>query len=158
MNTKDKLTLKWIIIITVILIAVAVMYYQNRPIKEVEEPVIKQYRMKVKPIIDQIMFLDDELLEICRNAKIEKPEQVSELFETLCRKCENHYKSKIKENMTNKEVKTILDRTFNIWDSFTRQAIKEGGNVAIIGEILSKYTFKKEFLKNEELKRVYETL
>lgn len=41
MTDKDKLTLKWIIIAAVIFIAVAVMYYKNRPIKEVKQ--VKEY-------------------------------------------------------------------------------------------------------------------
>ena len=52
MTDKQQNTLKWIIIAAVILIAVAVMYQVNKPLKEVQEPIIKQYRMEVKPIID----------------------------------------------------------------------------------------------------------
>jgi hypothetical protein len=46
MNSKQHNTIKWIIIITVIVLAVLVMYKLNKPIKEVEVkeyPIYKMY-------------------------------------------------------------------------------------------------------------------
>lgn len=47
MTDKDKLTIKWLIIAAVMLIAVAVMYHFNKPLKEVQENKIEYstYRM-----------------------------------------------------------------------------------------------------------------
>lgn len=41
MTEHDKNFIKWLLIALTIFIAVAVMYYQNRPIKEVEQ--VKEY-------------------------------------------------------------------------------------------------------------------
>ena len=104
------------------------------------------------------MFLDDELLQICRDTICDTPESIQQLNEDLCKKCEKYYKERISKDMNAKNVKVILDKTFNLWDSFTRMAIKEGGKMAILGELFSKYTFKKQLLLNEKLADVYNKL
>ena len=55
------------------------------------------------------MFLDDKLLEICREATINIPDDIQKLNKTLCKECEDYYKSRIKETMTNQEVKATFD-------------------------------------------------
>jgi len=104
------------------------------------------------------MFLDDELLEMCRVADCSTPDNIQQLNIDLCKKCEDYYKSKIKPGMTNKEVKIILDKTFNLWDSFTRMAIKEDGALALLGVLFKKYSFKEQFLSNDEVARIYKNL
>jgi uncharacterized sporulation protein YeaH/YhbH (DUF444 family) len=104
------------------------------------------------------MFLDEELLELCRNAVCDTHEDIQNLNVQLCEKCETYYKSKITPNMRKMEVKAILDRTFNLWDSFTRTAIKEDGKMKILGTLFQSYTFKKQFLSNPDMERVYGTL
>ena len=104
------------------------------------------------------MFLDDELLEMCRAKDCSIPENIQQLNADLCNRCQDYYKAKILPNMQKKEVKVILDRTFNLWDSFTRMAIKEGGRMAILGELFSEYTFKKQLLSNDEMARIYGSL
>jgi hypothetical protein len=104
------------------------------------------------------MFLDDELLEMCRAADCSEPDNIQQLNVDLCDKCKNYYKAKILPNMPKKDVKAILDKTFNLWDSFTRMAIKEGGRMALLGEMFSKYTFKKQLLSNDEIARIYGSL
>lgn len=44
------------------------------------------------------MFLDDELLEMCRVADCSEPDNIQQLNVDLCRKCEDYYKSKIVPN------------------------------------------------------------
>ena len=47
MTQKQHLTIKWLVIALLLIIAVLVMYYKHRPIKEVEEkieyPTYKMY-------------------------------------------------------------------------------------------------------------------
>jgi len=104
------------------------------------------------------MFLDDELLEMCSVADCSEADNIQQLNVDLCRKCEAYYKSKIVPNMPKKDVKVVLDKTFNLWDSFTRMAIKEGGRMALLGEMFSKYTFKQQFLSHDEMARIYGSL
>ena len=105
------------------------------------------------------MFLDDELLEICKHAGVINPQDVQELNKTLCGKCEDYYKSKITPISTNKEVKVILDRTFNLFDSFVRMALKSDiYHVKIFGELFKDFNFKKQFLSNEKMKEIYNKL
>lgn len=104
------------------------------------------------------MFLDNELLEMCRAKDCSIPDNIQQLNVELCEKCEQYYKSKILPNMLKKDVKAVLDRTFNLWDSFTRMAIKEGGNMQLLGELFQQYTFKKQLLSNDEMARIYGSL
>lgn len=104
------------------------------------------------------MFLDDELLEMCRVADCSEPDNIQQLNVDLCKKCKDYYTSKISPNMLKKDLKAVLDKTFNLWDSFTRMAIKEGGRMALLGEMFSKYTFKKQLLSNDEMARIYGSL
>jgi len=104
------------------------------------------------------MFLDEELLEICRKADASTSKGICDLNDKLCGKCEDYYKSKITSGMRKKDVKVILDRTFNLWDSFVRMALKEGGEMAIIGELFQDFSFKDQFLSNPKMKEIYENL
>ena len=104
------------------------------------------------------MFLDDELLEMCKNADFSETENIQQLNVDLCIKCETYYKAKIYPNISKKEVKAVLDKTFNLWDSFTRMAIKEGGRMKLLGELFQSHTFKKQLLSNDEMARIYGSL
>jgi len=101
------------------------------------------------------MFLDDELLEMCKNADCSTEDKIQQLNVDLCTKCEMYYKTKIVPNMAKKEVKTILDKTFSLWDSFVRMGKKETESVRIIVEMFEKYSFKKQLLSNSEMARIY---
>jgi hypothetical protein len=105
------------------------------------------------------MFLDDELLKACKEFGIAADkDSLQELNEKLCTICENYYKPQITVGMSKKEVKVILDRTFNAWDSFVRMLIKEGDFNAILGELFHSYSFKRQFLSNEALRKLYDNL
>lgn len=105
------------------------------------------------------MFFDDELLKICEQSELSTSQNIQELNKILCGKCEDYYKSKITPTSTNKEVKIILDRTFNLFDSFVRMALKsEKSQINILGKLFKEFTFKKQFLSNEKMKEIYNKL
>lgn len=104
------------------------------------------------------MFLDDELLEMCKVAELETPQNIKELNNALCVKCEEYFKNRLTEKMTNKEVKTILDRTFNLWDSFVRSLVKGDYAMKILAEFFGEHSFKNQLLANENVARVYNSL
>jgi len=104
------------------------------------------------------MFLDEKLLEMCRAKDCSIPDNIQQLNVELCKECEQYFKSKILPNMIKKDVKAVMDRTFNLWDSFTRMAIKEGENMKLLGELFQQYTFKKQLLSNDEMARIYGSL
>ena len=105
------------------------------------------------------MFLDDELLKMCEDTIINTPDNVIELNNDICQKCENYYKSKLTENSTDKEVKCILDRTFNLFDSFVINAKKsQNHQIKTFGELFENHTFKKQFLANNKVKEIYDKL
>jgi len=105
------------------------------------------------------MFLDEELIETCKNSKADTPEGVQNLNMVVCRLCEGYYKSKLTANSSDKDVKTVLDRTFGLFDSFVRIANKsEDAKLNILGEMFEKHTFKKQFLQDEKIRKIYESL
>ena len=96
------------------------------------------------------MFLDEELLEICKNADFDTAEQIQQLSIDIYTKCEQYYKTRIFVSMPKRDVKIILNKTFNLFDSFVRMA-KENPNIKlqILGEMFEKYSFKHQFLANK---------
>ncbi len=105
------------------------------------------------------MFLDEKLLSMCENAQAEKPEDIQNLVQELIDECQNYYKARLKPGMTNKEAKTIVDRTFNLWDSFAKMAsLSTDPKLQTFGEVFKKRTFKKFFSDTPELKRIYEKI
>jgi len=105
------------------------------------------------------MFLDEKLIEICKNTDVDTPEKIQELNRVICRECELYYKSKINLQMGRLEVKAILDRTFNLYDSFVKMALKSNDyKLQILGEMFQKYTFKSQLLENKEMARIYALL
>ena len=105
------------------------------------------------------MFLDDELIQFCRNAELNTPEAIQQLNIDVCKKCEDYYKGKLYKNATNNDVKVILNKIFNLFDSFVRMAKKDKNKTMnIIGDLFEKYTFKKQFLQNKEMDIIYKSL
>lgn len=104
------------------------------------------------------MFLDEMLLEECRNSDLKEVGSLDVLNRNLCKMCEKYYKDRLSDSMTPKEVKALLDRTFNLWDSFLKMAQKEGGELGILADLFSEYSFKKQFLANEKINEVYKNL
>ena len=104
------------------------------------------------------MFLDDKLLEMCREADCRTADKINQLYQALLDECECYYKFLLRPNMTNKEVKVVLDRTFALWDSFTGRATKEEGKMKTLGKLFQNYTFKNAFLGNEKLANLYNKL
>lgn len=108
------------------------------------------------------MFLDDILYNTCEQSDILKTD-IQLLNNTLCKICEDYYKEGLKklsdENTTSKNIKVILDRTFNLWDLFVLKAQKSNlSKMQALANLFSKHTFKSQFLLNSEMKSLYETL
>ena len=106
-----------------------------------------------------IMFLDDELLKMCEDYNGTTPEEVQRLNVDICKKCEDYYKSKINMTLSNKEVKVILNKTFNLFDSFVRMAKKsKTKKTQLLGGMFEKFSFKLQFLENKEMAIFYMNL
>ncbi len=105
------------------------------------------------------MFLDEKLLNICKEADIKEGKDVQTLHTKLINECQDYYKARIKPGMPNKEVKVIIDRTFNLWTSFTNMASSsEDKTLALLGKLCTTHTFKNAFMNHPELKKVYDKL
>ena len=102
------------------------------------------------------MFLDNELLQMYEQSEPDTPEKLQQLNRDICLKCEVYYKSRLNPKMTNNEIKIILDRTFNLFNSFVKMAIKsDSKKVRILGKMFEGHTFKKQFLENNEVAKIY---
>lgn len=105
------------------------------------------------------MFLDEELLLICMCYEGTTPESIQQLNKDVCQKCEDYYKSKIKSDMSQTELKAIIDRTFNLWNSFVRMLLKDNDkSLNILGKLFTKFTFKDQFFSHKELSDIYNKL
>ena len=104
------------------------------------------------------MFLDDELLELCRNAAFDE-DGIQKLNVDVCTKCESYYKSKLYPTISKDELRVIMNKTFKLFDSFVRLAkADKDRTMQILGEMFEKHSFKKQLLSNPEMKRIYESL
>jgi arginyl-tRNA synthetase len=105
------------------------------------------------------MFLDDELLEMCKNCKCETLEDIQQLSADIYDKCGLYYKKKITINSTRNEVKTILDITFNLFDSFVKSALNSNDYKLItLGQLFEKYSFKSHLLSDKKVAKIYNSL
>ncbi len=105
------------------------------------------------------MFLDDKLIKICEDFEIETTDDVQKLNQKLINKCVDYYTDKLNENMTNKEVKVILQKTFNLFDNFVRMLEKsKNSKLNVLHKLFKDYTFKQQFLANQEVAEVYAKL
>ena len=103
------------------------------------------------------MFLDEKLLQMCKDG-MDTGEDIQKLYSDLCIECGSYYKNNMHNSMTRSELKTLLNKTFNLWDSFVRMAKKSGGITEIFGGICERNTFKSQFLSGPELSRIYNSL
>ncbi len=105
------------------------------------------------------MFLDEELLLMCMCSEADTPEKIQQLNIDVCVKCEGYYKSKLHATSSQTEIKVVLDRTFNLFDSFVRMAKKDADvKLNILGKMFEKYTYKSQFLSNEKMNNIYNKL
>ena len=105
------------------------------------------------------MFLDDKLLEICKNSNLETTEDIQRLNKKIVSECSDYYIPKINQNLTNKDVKTILDKTFNLFDSFVRSLQKsKDEKLIILAKLFKEHTFNKQLLSNRKLRDIYDGL
>lgn len=108
------------------------------------------------------MFLDERLLERCKQSDIQDDfEKTALLTRDLFSMCDEYYKKQFKEAKatTGKEMKVILDRTFNFFDLFVRNALKsEDENLQICGKIFQEYSYKTAFLEDPEIRAIYERI
>lgn len=98
------------------------------------------------------MFLDDELLKMCKKADLT---DIQKLYNDVFTTCESYYKGLINPKSTDRQMKTAVDKSFNLYDSFARSLKKE---LPILSELFTEGKFKKMFLSHKELKKVYESL
>lgn len=105
------------------------------------------------------MFLDDKVLQMCQQRAIKNPEQIQQLYVDVQTEFEKHYKSNLKEGMTNKEMKVVIDHTFNLYDSFVRLCLKSKDHqLKILGTLFKENTFKMQFMKNKAAADAYSNL
>lgn len=105
------------------------------------------------------MFLDDEVLEMCKNAKLDTPEDIQNFYSEVCTKFDDFRIKNMNPFMSKKELKSSINKTFNLWDSMVRMCLKSADRkVIILGEMFQKYSYKNDFLKNTEMKRIYDSL
>ncbi len=100
-------------------------------------------------------FLDDQLYHHVMNRQLDKSDDFKDLLNELYR-CENYWKPKVDLGLTStKEVKILIDRTFNGWDLFVKKLVKEKWFLA---DVIVKYSYKEIFMENTELKKSYDRL
>lgn len=106
------------------------------------------------------MFLDEELLKIVEETEINSGYDIIKLNDIICNKCQDYYKEKIIPSQTSyKEAKVILNKTFNLFDSFVRLCKKHKSPIVnIMGDMFEKHTFKSQFLQNERMAEIYNKL
>jgi hypothetical protein len=104
------------------------------------------------------MFLDDELLEMCKNSDTSM-EGIHKLNADICDKCQDYYVVRMYPGMSKVEAKRVLDRTFNLFDSFVRAAKKSNNyKLRFLGDFFEQHSFKKQFMGVTDLREMYESL
>jgi len=101
-------------------------------------------------------FLDDQLYNHVMSKNLRDSKDFQDMLNELYRICENYWKPKVDIGSTSKrEVKVLIDRTFNGWDLFVKKLIKEKW---VLADVIVKYSYKEIFMDNAELKKSYDNL
>lgn len=100
-------------------------------------------------------FLDDQLFEYTTQKVIKKTDDFVDLMNELFKICESDWKPKYHEGMSKSEVKVLVDRTFNMWNLFEKKLIKEN---YFLTKQICEYSYKKTFMENPELSKIYNQL
>lgn len=101
-------------------------------------------------------FLDDKLYEAAIKKQIDSTDDFKDLINELYKICEDHWKPQVKMNQTSKkDVKILLDRTFNSWVLFVKRMIREHW---FLSDYLEKYSYRQQFMSNDKLKAIYDGL
>ena len=98
------------------------------------------------------MFLDEKLYNKVKSFEIQKPSDFQLLINELYKICEDHFKPKLRPDMSYKEGKIMMDQVFNAWDLFIKKLQKEQW---FLIDILKEYPYKSAFMNNEKLKEIY---
>ena len=99
------------------------------------------------------MFLDDKLYQHTINREIKDRDTYTQLVNELYKICEDHFKPQLRPNMSYKEGKIMIDRVFNSWDLFINKLDKKDWYLI---DFLKDASYKVSFMKNPELKRIYD--
>ena len=100
-------------------------------------------------------FLDDKLYNYTVHTSINSISDFHNMLNKLYEMCDIHWKSQVNKNMTSKIVKNCITRTFNSWDLFIQKLEKINCDLA---NLLNEYSYKKAFMLETELKRIYDNL
>jgi hypothetical protein len=100
-------------------------------------------------------FLDDILYDHTINAEFNNVADFTNHINELYKICEDYWKPQVNISMPTKDVKAIIDRTFNSWDLFVKRLVKEKYYLA---DYISKYSYKYAYMDNSELKKIYDRL
>ena len=99
------------------------------------------------------MFLDDQLYEWVKLREIEKAEDFETMVNELYDICECWYKPRLSPNMTYKEGRQLMDKTFKFWDLFIDKLKKEDYYLV---SILKNASYKNAYLSNSRMKEIYD--
>ena len=110
------------------------------------------------------MFIDDAAYLKTINANLTKPEAVAILYKEIIEMFKKHVGDNLNElsvkgKSSSKDIKAVIDKTFNLYDSYIRQCKDSKVYQAnVVGTTFEKYSFKQSFLKSPELNKFYKEL
>jgi arginyl-tRNA synthetase len=104
----------------------------------------------------------DTLKQMCKDCDADTEDKIQQLNQDLKTRCTNYYRAKLKElpiTTPSKEIKTVIDRTFNLWDSFIKKALSsEDSKLLMLGILFQKYSYKDDFMSNKLASETYNKL
>jgi hypothetical protein len=113
------------------------------------------------------MILSERLLDMCLKFNYDSlqvsdkefSKQVNQLNRDICKECEANYKSELIRKFCLQNPQTIIDETFNQFDLFVIKAIESDDyRLNAMGRLFQKHTYRKQFMSNPELERLYNKL
>ena len=98
------------------------------------------------------MFLDDKLYQHTINRQIRDSSDYLAMVNELYKICEDHFKPQLKEGMTYREGRIIMDRVFNSWDLFINRLDKEDYSLV---DFMKEASYKSAYMKSPQLVELY---
>jgi hypothetical protein len=103
------------------------------------------------------MFLDEKLYVeyTTKIILIESGKDYENIMNMLFRICEDDWKPKCNQFMTDREIKVQVDRAFRSFDIFVERIVKEEYPFA---DLVTIDTYRKVFMENEKLREWYKSV
>jgi hypothetical protein len=100
-------------------------------------------------------FLDEKLYNHVKNFRLNSASDFSVMMSDLYLICEEHYKPRLSDQMSSRQIKSELDKVFKSWELMVSKLKAEN---YLLWDFVEKGSYKQCFLSDSKLSQIYSKL